>query len=247
MFDGIGFLFPKLAFLLFFFLGCETLCPLKNTAIYFPRLFIFEDLGLKRPIWMWIAKWGMIVMAILALMSPVKEISSDSAQGYDLLVVIDPQDLKAESLNRLETFLQKRDADRIGLWALMEHPVVLPMSEEHKLIYPVLKTVHPEKNPSVVDRSISRFFEGSEDQYRWVLIMSDRPEKFVFSLPPGLHADVIGSGTTSKDFENLDEAHPAILIRGLMKYYEYYYFYPLFGSFLFMLLYLYGRNQKGMR
>jgi len=77
--------------------------------------------------------------------------------------------------------------------------------------------------------------------------LPESQKHFVFSLPPGLHADVIGSRTTSKDFENLDDAHPTILIRGLMKYYEYYYFYPLFASFLFMLLYLYGRNQKGMR
>lgn len=192
-------------------------------------------------------KWGMIIMAIIALMSPVKEVSSDSMEGYDLLVVIDPRDIKPESLERLETFLRHRDRDRIGLWVLTENPIMLPMSDQHALIYPLLKTIRQEKNSQVVDRSISRFFEGSEEANRWVLVMSDQPKQFVFSLPVGLQFDVVGSTSIVKDFEKLDRSHRPVLIRGLRKEYEYYYMYPLFISFLLMLFYLYGRNQQGMR
>lgn len=247
MFEGVGFLFPKLAFLIFFFLGCEALCPLKNHAIYFPRINIFKDTDLKPPLWIWMAKWGMIIMAIIALMSPVREIKHDALQGYDLLVVIDPQKITPESMGLLEQFLRTRDSDRIALWVPMNKPVALPMSYEHALIYPVLKMLQTEENANIIDRSIIRFFEESEEEYRWVVFMSDRPEQFVFSLPPGIQADIVPAIPNAHDFQKLQSGHPSIKIDGLVKYYEYYYLYPLFISFIFMLLYLYGRNQKGIR
>jgi len=37
MFDGIYFEFPKLLFVIFFFIACESLCKMKLPSFYFPH------------------------------------------------------------------------------------------------------------------------------------------------------------------------------------------------------------------
>ncbi len=42
MFEGIYFEFPKLLFLIFFFIACHTLCPMKLPSFYFPHAAKFS-------------------------------------------------------------------------------------------------------------------------------------------------------------------------------------------------------------
>ena len=80
MLEGIYFQFPKLSFILFFFLACEALCPLRSNPIYFPRNTLFGTQESKPPLWMWVAKWAMISFFIVALMSPVREVKEEAKE-----------------------------------------------------------------------------------------------------------------------------------------------------------------------
>jgi len=85
MFDGIYFEFPKLLFVIFFFIACESLCKMKLPSIYFPHTAAFMKNTVSSSKLLFFLKWLTIVMMILALMSPVKD---EPYELYSMLLVL---------------------------------------------------------------------------------------------------------------------------------------------------------------
>lgn len=246
MFEGIYFQFPKLGFLLFVYLGCEALCPLRTSPLYFPHTGRFGQIRVKPPLWHWVSKWAMIVMAIIALMSPVKE-RHESVEGgsYDIVLAIDPSALSPALIRQIEMFIDHRSGERVGVWSPDVSETIIPLTYEHDALKSMIRQLGHGESHGEVSRSIGRFFADSGEKIRWVVILSENPKSFVHALPVGVVHSVgsAGSGWVAQT----DRAHPEFPMAPGIPTFEFYYVYPLFLGFLAMLAYLYGRNQKGLK
>lgn len=244
MFEGIYFQFPKLSFILFFFLACEALCPLRTNALYFPRTLLFGESKMRPPLWMWIAKWAMISFFIVALMSPVRE-TKEEVEGYDILFAIDPQSLTSETLNDIQTFIKGRGNDRFALFVPASSDIMIPLSDDYEKLLKIVSQLSVVPTEEKITRQIDRFFTTTSEGRGWIILLSAEPKHFVQSLPVDKEISIMAP---SEDWvEALDRSHPPFSVIGVQKYFEYFYIYPLFLGFLAMLAYLYGRNQKGLR
>lgn len=243
MFEGIYFQFPKLGFILFFFLACEALCPLRSNPIYFPRNALFGMDETKPPLWMWVAKWAMISFFIVALMSPVREVKEE-VSGYDILFVLDPKSISPEMIADVQSFIKARGNDRFALYIPTASPVMIPLSDDREALHQILSQLTFEHSEQKVTKEIERFFYTTPEARGWAIILSEEPKKLVRSLPVGVEVSVIEPNEEWVEVSN--RSHPPFGIIAVQKYFVYYYVYPLFIGFLAMLLYLYGRNQKGL-
>jgi Ca-activated chloride channel family protein len=132
IFGGLYFELPKLLFLLFFFIACETLCKMKLPSLYFPHAAQFMKGGVSSSKLLFLLKWLGIIMMIIALMSPVKDESYElePKNGHEIALILDAsQSMQARgfdeqnpAMNRFDVvklivqdFIQKRESDNIGL------------------------------------------------------------------------------------------------------------------------------------
>lgn len=132
MFDGLYFELPKIAFVIFFFIACETLCKMKLPSMYFPHANQFMKNSVSSSKTLFLLKWLGIVMMILALMSPVKDepYELEPKDGYEIAMILDAsQSMQAKgfdtsnpNLNRFDVvkeivsdFVEQRKSDNIGL------------------------------------------------------------------------------------------------------------------------------------
>lgn len=246
MFDGVYFQFPKLGFLLFFFLACEALCPLRSNPLYFPRTAMFGEVGVKSPIWLWIAKWGMIAFLIVALMSPVRDHKVlHHGNGWDILLIIDPALTSSNITNQITSFIDQRPDERIALW--IPDNTIIPLTYDHKALKSILLQKDKGKATVKVDRQISRFFATSNEGRGLTVIFSEKPKTFVYALPIGIQTSVIAPISDPDWGQKLNRDYPPYFLQTAYRYFDYYYVFPLFLGFLSMLAYLFGRNQKGLK
>lgn len=132
MFDGLFLEFPRLLFLVFFFIACESLCKMKLPSIYFPHAGQFMKNSVSASKLLFFLKWLGIIMLILALSSPVKDepYELDPKDGYEIALILDASesmlargfDRDNPMLNRFDVvksivsdFISKRTEDNIGL------------------------------------------------------------------------------------------------------------------------------------
>ena len=132
LFGGLYFELPKLFFLIFFFIACETLCKMKLPSLYFPHAAQFMKGGVSSSKLLFLLKWTGIVMMILALMSPVKDESYElePKHGHEIALILDAsQSMQARNFDEqnpgisrfdvvkliVKDFIQKRETDNIGL------------------------------------------------------------------------------------------------------------------------------------
>ncbi|WP_457744181.1 vWA domain-containing protein [Sulfurimonas sp.] len=132
MYDGIYFEFPKLLFLIFFFIACASLCKMKMPSIYFPHTSQFVKNGASASKLLFLLKWTAIVMMILALMSPVKDepYEAKPKNGHEIALILDasgsmnergfnannPAASKFDVVKSIvKDFISKRTNDNMGL------------------------------------------------------------------------------------------------------------------------------------
>ena len=132
MFDGIYFEFPRLLFLIFFFIACETLCKMKVPSLYFPHVAQFMQKSVSNSKLLFILRWLAITMMILALMSPVKDepYELEPKKGHEIALIVDAsQSMQARGFdmsnprasrfdvvkNIVKDFIAKRETDNMGL------------------------------------------------------------------------------------------------------------------------------------
>lgn len=246
MFEEVYFQFPKLGFLLFFFLACEALCPLRSNPLYFPRTAMFSDVGVKPPLWIWMAKWAMISLLIVALMSPVRDHNmSTQGGGWDILVTLDPSLGESDVRGEIASFIDRRPDERIALW--IPENTVVPMTYEHDVLKSILMQTPKQESSASIDRTIGRFFATTEEGRGLAIIFSNHPDIFVKTLPTGIQTMFVSPAKDSHWIDTLSRKFPPYKVQMSHRYFDYYYIYPLFLAFLFLLAYLYGRNQKGIK
>lgn len=239
MFEGFYFEFPKLSFLLFVFLACENLCPLRSQMLYFPHISRFGDAGVKSPAWMWISKWLMIIFLIVALMSPVKEIQETPRfQGYSTLIVADSPDEAMKA--KIASFVELREHDEIALY--VPKNVKIPLTRDHEALLSILNQL-PKTPKLQMDYTIKAFL--STQDRPWIVIFSDCPKTFVHSIPILIETSVVPQKQWREWMQKSNLERPVIPIASERVRLEYFYFYPLFFGFMAMLVYLFGRNQRG--
>ncbi len=132
MFDGLYFEFPKIFFVIGFFIACETLCKMRLPSIYFPHAKLFLKSGSSSSKLLFFLKWVGILFLIFALMSPVKDepYELDPKDGVEIALVLDASesmyakgfDQNNFNLSRFDIvkeivkdFIQKRKNDNLGL------------------------------------------------------------------------------------------------------------------------------------
>lgn len=132
MFDGLYFEFPRLVFVIFFFIACATLCKMKLPSIYFPHTGQFMKNSVSASKLLFFLKWLGIAMLILSLMSPVKDepYTLEPKDGYEIALILDAsQSMKAQGfdvtnpqLTRFDVvkdivsnFIKERQNDNIGI------------------------------------------------------------------------------------------------------------------------------------
>ena len=241
MFEGVYFEFPKLSFLLFVFLACENLCPLRIPMFYFPHIERFAGAGVKSPAWMWISKWLMISFLIVAIMSPVKEIHQmPHFEGYATLIVVDKVD--EDVRQNIKSFIELRPHDKIALY--LPENIKIPLTTDHNALLAMVDQLPDTPTSSNVDYTIKRFLMS--EKHPWIVVFSPRPKAFIHSLPPQIETSIVPQKGWSQWMKIQDEHHKPLPIRLPPPKIEYFYFIPLFLAFLSMMVYLYGRNQKGV-
>ena len=132
IFSGLYFEFPRLAFVVFFFVACETLCKMKLPSLYFPHTQQFMQQSVSSSKLLFFLKWIAIVMMIFALMSPVKDepYELEPKDGYEIALILDAsQSMQARGFDRnnpnltrfdavkeiVGDFIQTRENDNLGL------------------------------------------------------------------------------------------------------------------------------------
>ncbi|WP_457750397.1 vWA domain-containing protein [Sulfurimonas sp.] len=132
MFDGLYFEFPKLIFVIFFFIACESLCKMKLPSIYFPHASQFMKSNVAASKLLFFLKWLTITMMILALMSPVKDEPYElkPKHGHEIALILDASgsmkergfDTTNPGASRFDVvkaivrdFISKRANDNMGL------------------------------------------------------------------------------------------------------------------------------------
>jgi Ca-activated chloride channel homolog len=160
MFEGFYFEFPKLAFLFFFFVACESLCKMRLPSIYFPQTGRFGDATLSASKLIWFLKWLGITMLVVAIMSPVKDmqISVKPQQGYDIALVLDASEsMKAQGFdpdhperNRFDAvklivndFIQRRTSDNLGVITFGQYSFIAsPLTYDRNILARVVDQLH---------------------------------------------------------------------------------------------------------
>jgi len=132
MFDGLYFEFPRLAFVIFFFIACATLCKMKLPSLYFPHAAQFMQKSVSTSKTLFFLKWIAIVMMIVALMSPVidEPYELEPKKGHEIALILDASqsmqtrgfDVQNPNVSRFDVvksivrdFIAKRTTDNMGL------------------------------------------------------------------------------------------------------------------------------------
>ncbi|QOP41675.1 vWA domain-containing protein [Sulfurimonas marina] len=160
MFDGIYFEFPKIAFVIFFYIACETLCKMRLPSIYFPHSAQFVKNSIASSKLLFLLKWLGIVMMVLALMSPVKDEPYElkPKEGYEIALILDASESMAQRgfdmlnpgasrfdivKNIVSDFIQKRENDNMGLVVFGQYSFIAsPLTYDKNILSSLVMQLH---------------------------------------------------------------------------------------------------------
>lgn len=152
MLEGLYFEFPKLLFLVFFYIACATLCRMKLPSIFFPHTtqFVRESASISKLLFF--LKWIGVVMLIVAMMSPVKdeEFSIKPTEGHDIALILDTsQSMSAKGFDKedpernrfdvvksiVDAFVKERVSDNIGIVVFGKYSfIAAPLTYDQAII-----------------------------------------------------------------------------------------------------------------
>jgi len=151
-----SFEYPWVLLLLLLFVICDYLCTQKGRTLYFPHL---DQLLMGKRYHnglLWFLKWLGVVMAIIALASPIatQSYSSSQKEGRDIVLIVDTSesmkqarfDAKDETKNKFTVvqevasdFVASRKDDRIGLVSFADVAFVAsPLTFEKKFLQQII-------------------------------------------------------------------------------------------------------------
>jgi len=152
-----SFEYPWVFALLIIFLLCAKLCKVKGRSIYFPHLKALMLGSSRRSSLLVFLKWLGVVMATIALASPIitKEYSSSNREGRDIVLIIDASEsmlqdrFDASNLHKnkfqvvqevASDFVAKRTNDRIGLVTFADVAFIAsPLTFEAEFLEQIIK------------------------------------------------------------------------------------------------------------
>lgn len=166
MFEGVYYDFPKAWTFLFVFLACDALCRLREGAVYFPALARFAAPSLKPPYVLRVLKWLAIVMFLVALMSPYKEVPCALAPppGKTIVIVLGA-DSDQRTVSALKEFVAARGDDVIGLVAYDGRAfIAAPPTRNHQMLRTILSELVTEEavNPEALDGALTKGYARFE-------------------------------------------------------------------------------------
>jgi len=160
MFDGIYFELPKAFSFLFIFMACASLCPMRLPSIYFPHTATFVKSAASHSKLLFFLKWTGIVMLVLAMMSPVKDIEYGTRpkQGHEIVLVLDtsesmkqrgfdpsdPTQTRFDVVKKIVSqFIQKRNQDNIGMVVFGAYSfIAAPLTYDTKILQEILSRIN---------------------------------------------------------------------------------------------------------
>ena len=160
MFDGLYFEFPRLIFVIFFFVACATLCKMRLPSIYFPHTGEFLKQSVSASKLLMLLKWLGIIMLILALMSPVKDepYEIEPKDGYEIALILDASEsMKAQgfdksdqTLSRFDVvknivgdFISQRKNDNIGLVVFGQYSFIAsPLTYDENILNKIVSQLY---------------------------------------------------------------------------------------------------------
>ncbi|MFT7859851.1 MAG: VWA domain-containing protein [Sulfurimonas sp.] len=160
LFGGIYFEFPKIAFVIFFYIACETLCKMRLPSLYFPHSSQFVKTAISNSKLLFLLKWLGIVMMVLALMSPVKDEPYElkPKQGYEIVLILDASESMAQRgfnmlnpgasrfdivKNVVDDFIQKREHDNMGLVVFGQYSFIAsPLTYDKDILSGLVGQLH---------------------------------------------------------------------------------------------------------
>lgn len=160
MFDGLYFEFPRLVFIIFFFIACASLCKMKLPSLYFPHTAQFMKNSVSASKLLFVLKWLGIIMLILALMSPVKDepYELEPKDGYEIALILDASqsmqaqgfDVKNPQLTRFDVvkdivgnFIRDRSNDNIGLVVFGEYSFIAsPLTYDENILNKIVSQLY---------------------------------------------------------------------------------------------------------
>lgn len=301
MFGNITFEYPYILLLFFLFVLCAKFCKEKVQSYYMPHLNIYEKATTLNSTLVSLLKWLSILLAIIALASPIKELHSVNTKqdGVDMVLSLDtsgsmrqigfnPNEPEQNRWQVVQTivndFITKRINDNIGLVVFGSSVMTAsPLSYDKKaqnriinslrigivgdktaLINSIATSINILKNRETKSKIIIAITDGEDTAstipLEVVLKLAKKYNIKIYTIAIGatnLYTLQQLSNTTNgktfsarskeglqKIYETIDSLEKSKIEKNKLILKEYYFFYPLMFSFLFLLFFIYLKNKK---
>lgn len=149
-----SFQYPFWFLLIILFFVCTKWCPERSRAIFFPHINRLLKQGNISTSWLNFIKWIGIILAVIALASPVltKSYTNSKKEGRDIVLILDSsqsmqQPFDTSYRSRFEVlksvivdFIKKRKNDRIGMITFADIAFIAsPLTFEKKFLKEITK------------------------------------------------------------------------------------------------------------
>ena len=194
--NQFSFEYPWILGLIIIFVFCAIFCKIKARSIYFPHLNALLLGREKQSYLILLLKWLGVVLAIVALASPVltKEYSNSKKDGRDIVLIVDTSDSMRQrgfdSTNRTKNkfdvvkevasdFVSKRENDRIGLITFADIAFVAsPLTFETKFLQQIIEMQRlgiAGKRTAINDALVQSYsmLEKSKSKSKIVILLTD--------------------------------------------------------------------------
>jgi Ca-activated chloride channel family protein len=147
--NQFSFEYPWLLLIIVLFVFCAKYCKERSRAIFFPHVGTLITKDKKSTSWIHLFKWLGIVLAIVALASPVitKSYTNSKKEGRDIVLILDSSDSMRQPFDAsfrsrfnvvkevVGDFIEKRKDDRIGMVTFADIAFIAsPLTFEKKFL-----------------------------------------------------------------------------------------------------------------
>ncbi len=301
MFDNITFEYPYILLLFFVFVICARFCKAKVQSYYMPHLDIYEKATTLNSTLVSFLKWLSILLAIIALASPIKELHSVNTKqdGIDMVLALDTSgsmrqigfNPQVREQNRwqvvqeiVKDFINKRVNDNIGLVVFGSSVMTAsPLSYDKKaqnrilnslrigivgdktaLLNSIATSINILKERETKSKIIIAITDGEDTAstipLEVVLKLAKKYNIKIYTIAIGatniFTLKQLSSATNGETFaarskeallkiyETIDTLEKSKIEKNKIVLKEYYFFYPLIFSFLFLLFFIYLKNKR---
>lgn len=301
MFDNITFEYPYILLVFFLFVLCAKFCKAKIQSYYMPHLDIYSKSTTMNSTLVSLLKWLAILLAIIALASPIKELNSVNTKqdGIDMVLSLDTsgsmRQIGFNPSNReqnrwqvvqeiVNDFINKRVNDNIGLVVFGSSVMTAsPLSYDKKaqnriinslrigivgdktaLINSIATSINILKNRETKSKIIIAITDGEDTAssipLEVVLKLAKKYNIKIYTIAIGATniytLQQLSNTTNGRSFsasskeslqniyETIDNLEKSKIEKNKLILKEYYFFYPLIFSFLFLLFFIYLKNKR---